>query len=171
MKPNGSPQKPLGDSKLNGQPHPIGLREGNSPTLEMVQNVSGESGGERNETGRFITGNNGGPGRPKGARNKLSEAFLQTLADDFDANGKKVIEQVRAERPHDYLKVCASVMPKRLENEDVSDRRDVRQLSTEELEAFVWKSYRESGVTAEDLAETASLPEETRAALGWRSRR
>jgi len=27
-------------------------------------------------------------------------------------NGKEVIEKVRTERPHDYLKVVAAIMPK-----------------------------------------------------------
>ena len=29
-------------------------------------------------------------------RNKLSDAFLQALADDFEAHGKRVVEKVRA---------------------------------------------------------------------------
>jgi hypothetical protein len=64
--------------------------------------------GARVEESRWRSGQSGCPnGRPKGACNKLSEAFLQALADDFDANGAEVIERVRQERPHDYLKVCA----------------------------------------------------------------
>ena len=55
----------------------------------------------------------------KGSRNKLSDAFLQALADDFEAHGKGVVEKVRTERPQDYLKIVASVMPKRMEVEDV----------------------------------------------------
>ena len=34
---------------------------------------------------------------PKGSRNKLSDAFLQALADDFEAHGKGVVEKVRTE--------------------------------------------------------------------------
>ncbi len=34
---------------------------------------------EQDAKGRFIPGNNGGNGRPKGARNKLGEDFLEAL--------------------------------------------------------------------------------------------
>jgi Family of unknown function (DUF5681) len=50
--------------------------------------------------GQFQPGQSGNPaGRPKGARNKLSECFLKALADDFDTNGIAVIESVRNDRP------------------------------------------------------------------------
>ena len=102
----------------------------------------------------FEAGESGNPaGRPKGSRNKLSEAFLKALADDFDTNGPEVIEKVRIERPHDYLKVCASVMPKRVESEDVSEWKDPRTFSDAELEAFIWKaSDAMGGLTAEEVA-------------------
>lgn len=64
------------------------------------------------KTGRFLPGNSGGRGRPKGARNKLSEAFIEALHDDFVEHGKETIARVREERPQDYLKVIASLLPK-----------------------------------------------------------
>lgn len=66
---------------------------------------------EQDEKGRFISGNIGG-GRPKGARNKLAEAFTQALHDDFMEHGEVVIATVRAEKPDQYLKVIASLVPK-----------------------------------------------------------
>jgi hypothetical protein len=63
------------------------------------------------ETGRFLTGNIGG-GRQKGARNKLGEAFIQALHDDFDVNGVSAVEKVRTEKPDQYLKVIASLLPR-----------------------------------------------------------
>ncbi len=84
-----------------------------------------DDGGKDPRTGRFLRGNAGG-GRPKGARNKLGEEFLTALQEDFTAHGKGVIEKVRAERPHEYLKIVASLMPKELNLrtdplEDMSD--------------------------------------------------
>lgn len=64
----------------------------------------------------FAPGNNANPlGRPKGSRNKLGEDFIQALQADFQTNGKKAIETVRDERPHEYLKVIASLLPKQVE--------------------------------------------------------
>ncbi len=51
-------------------------------------------------------------GRPKGARSKLGEAFIEALHDDFLQNGVAAIQVVRAEKPDQYLKVIASLLPK-----------------------------------------------------------
>lgn len=65
-------------------------------------------------TGRFLPGNSGGGGRPKGARNILGEAFLTALQVDFAEHGVAAIQAVRADKPDQYLKVIASLMPKEL---------------------------------------------------------
>lgn len=53
-------------------------------------------------------------GRPKGSRNKLGEAFLAAMHEDFEKHGVAVIEKVREEKPDQYLKVIASILPKEL---------------------------------------------------------
>lgn len=65
----------------------------------------------RDEAGRFAAGN---PGRPKGARHKLGEQFLAALQADFEKHGPETIEQVRIDRPQDYIKVIASLLPRDL---------------------------------------------------------
>ena len=61
-------------------------------------------------------GQSGNPnGRPKGSRNKLSEAFLRVLADDFAEYGEEVIDQLRRESPAQYANVIAKLMPKMME--------------------------------------------------------
>ena len=65
----------------------------------------------RDESGRFAVGN---PGRPKGARHKLGEQFLAALQADFEEHGASTIEQVRIDRPQDYIKVIASLLPRDL---------------------------------------------------------
>jgi hypothetical protein len=68
-----------------------------------------------NTTGRFLPGNSGNGGRPRGARSKLSEGFLDALQADFEQHGAGVIETVRQKDPTAYLKVVANLMPARLE--------------------------------------------------------
>lgn len=53
-------------------------------------------------------------GRAKGCRNRLGEDFIQALQADFAKHGAKTIETVREDRPQDYLKVIASILPKEL---------------------------------------------------------
>ena len=67
-------------------------------------------------SGQYLPGVSGNPrGRPKGARNRLGEEFLLNLADDFEQHGSAVIAKVREERPHEYLKVIASLLPRELQ--------------------------------------------------------
>jgi hypothetical protein len=58
-------------------------------------------------------GQSGNPaGRPKGAKHKLEADFLNALADDFAENGIAAVQAVRSEKPEQYLKVIAAVLPK-----------------------------------------------------------
>ena len=66
----------------------------------------------------------GNPGRPKGSRNKLGEDFIAALHEDFQSNGVAAIQQVRSERPHEYLKVIAGILPKELKVTTESDLTD-----------------------------------------------
>ena len=77
----------------------------------------------------FQPGNTFGKGRPKGSRNKLGEDFLSALQADFSTHGVAVIQTVREERPHEYLKVIAGILPKEL---NVNTSR-VEELSDDEL--------------------------------------
>lgn len=74
-------------------------------------------------------------GRPKGSRNKLGEAFIQALHDDFVEHGPAVIEAVRIEKPDTYLKIVASTLPREVKLTTESDLTDeqlderIRQLA------------------------------------------
>ena len=76
--------------------------------------MSFDNGPKSENDTRFKPGNPGGPGRPRGARNKLGEDFIKALADDFDQHGVAVIQEVRATDPVQYVKVIAGILPKEL---------------------------------------------------------
>ena len=86
---------------------------------------------------RFQKGNIGGPGRPKGSRNKLGEDFISAICEDWTEHGAAVLKQVRQTSPSAYLRVVASIVPQHLaitEGDDLSTMSD-RELreSTAEL--------------------------------------
>lgn len=94
-------------------------------------------GPARAPDGTFAKGN---PGRPKGSRNKLGEAFLSDMLADWEEHGKQAIATVREERPQDYVKVVASILPRDLNvtvnpMEEASDEELVQRLR--DLEAVI----------------------------------
>ena len=74
-------------------------------------------------------GKSGNPaGRVKGSRSKLQENFLKALSDDFDEGGIAAIQTMRLERPADYVRAIASLMPKQLDVE-----RPLQDMTDDEL--------------------------------------
>lgn len=67
---------------------------------------------------QFQSGNSGGPGRPKGARHKLSEAFVSAMLENFQKGGVEAIERVRVEDPSTYIRTIAGILPKEVTGED-----------------------------------------------------
>jgi hypothetical protein len=63
-------------------------------------------------------------GRPKGSKNKLGEDFVAALHADFTKHGADAIVKTRVERPNEYLKIIASIMPKDV-NLNVNDYDDL----------------------------------------------
>ncbi len=94
----------------------------------LSENTLEKRKGEHLAAYRFKEGN---PGRPKGSRNKLGEAFIQALHESFQEHGPETIERVRLERPDQYLKVVAAVIPQEVHH----TVDDYDELSDDDLRA------------------------------------
>lgn len=67
------------------------------------------------EDGKFKKGNTAvGAGRPRGSRNKVGELFLMDLQDLWADQGMKILHRVARDKPHEVLKVIASLLPRQL---------------------------------------------------------
>lgn len=87
--------------------NPANAREELAPLANLAGGADNTA--ENSTVGRpFKKGQSGNPaGRPKGARSKLSEVFLTTLAEDFETHGKEAIEALRLSDPKAYLQIIA----------------------------------------------------------------
>ena len=59
---------------------------------------------------KFKPGNPGGPGRPKGSKNKITMEYLDRLWDHFKEHGPDVLDRVCRDKPDVYLKLVASLI-------------------------------------------------------------
>jgi hypothetical protein len=90
-------------------------------------------------------GQSGNPaGKPKGARNKLGEAFLQDMLTAWEAHGTAAIQKVIEERPHEFIKVVAGILPSEVKVQTTA----VQELSDDELAAAL--SALRSAITVAD---------------------
>ena len=94
------------------------------------------------ERGRAKSG-----GRAKGARNKISTAFLEELSAHFEKEGHKAIELCFHEKPIEYLKIIASVLPKEFE---VTENR-LAEIPDDELEFIIQHTRRELSARLERI--------------------
>ena len=73
-------------------------------------------------------------GRPPGSRNKLTDAFVQAMCEDFRLNGAGIVEKVRNEKPDVYLRVIAGMIPKQIETGELGAFSD---MSEDELDTCI----------------------------------
>src|SRR5438132_1428685 len=82
---------------------------------------------------RGVPSDGNGGGRPAGSRNKLQARFLADLLADYETHGAGAIKICRVEKPVEYLKIIASILPKEL----IVDQGVLVDLSDEELSSYV----------------------------------
>jgi hypothetical protein len=80
-----------------------------------------------------FSADNPGRAKQKGARDRLSAAFLNDFADDYDAHGKTVIETVRAKDPIAYMRIAAALLPTKVEITETP----LDGLTDEQLDAYM----------------------------------
>src|SRR5262245_11848888 len=100
----------------------------------------------RDGLGRFLTGNSGG-GRRKGSRNRLTERFLDAIANDFAEHGTEAIAKVRTSDPAAYLKLIGAIVPKELIlQREQSPAINWDQVTYEELAEFIEERKRQLSI-------------------------
>jgi hypothetical protein len=82
---------------------------------------------------QFKPGHRGG-GRRKGSRTRISTALLEAIAKDFEQFGEEAVKITRLERPAEYLKIVAGLLPKEFE---ITTQNITTELSDEELENLI----------------------------------
>jgi len=82
---------------------------------------------------RWPKGTSGNPtGRPAGTRNRasLNARFIEDLAEDWERHGAESIRIMRLEKPSEYVKCVASILPKAL---SITTEQAIQELSDEQL--------------------------------------
>jgi hypothetical protein len=64
------------------------------------------------EATQFRPGQPSKGGRRKGSRDRISTALLEAITKDFEEHGEEAVKIARVERPVEYLRVVASLLPK-----------------------------------------------------------
>ena len=72
-------------------------------------------------------------GRRKGSRDRIATALLEAIAADFEEFGYEAVKIARVERPVEYLRVVASLLPKEFE---ITDNR-LKDIDDSELDFFI----------------------------------
>jgi len=98
-------------------------------------------------------------GRQRGVRNKLSHAFLSDLMEEWTEHGKETLRIARVERPVEFAKMVAGLLPREFELEI---NTTITEISDDELQSMLDDVRRrlEAGNTAKLIDGRAEPPAE-----------
>src|SRR6516162_4008033 len=72
--------------------------------------------------GKFAPGWSGNPGGSlEATRRSFNKDFLLALAADFKKHGAGAIEKVRKTQPAAYMKICALLVPREMQDEQIEE--------------------------------------------------
>ena len=115
----------------------------------------------RDPKGRFLMANKGGPGRPKGSRNKLGEEFLDDLIEEWRASGKKALALCAAREPTQFCKLVSNILPKEVLSMALNVNATTTFSDRQEAKAFLAAFRVCQTEPIEDVVEGQLVPE------GW----
>jgi hypothetical protein len=104
-------------------------RRGSEPSIEEISMPGSSTSTVR--AARKTPRRNTASARKGEGDNRLSDAFLKDLSEDWEAHGAAAIASVRTERPHEYLKLITSFFAR----EDNAKANLFDELSDEQLGA------------------------------------
>ena len=106
---------------------------------------------------KWTKGQSGNPkGRPKGSRDTINKAFIDDLTKDWREHGEEALQRAREERPAEYVRMVASLLPKEA-NMQVGVQDETSQLFLEALKSMAKQPKIIDG-EAEEVKETPALP-------------
>lgn len=104
------------------------------------------------KTGRFLPGNTGFGGRPRGARSKLTTEFFEDFYGAWQTHGPNALKQVAEQSPRDFVRAAAMLMPK-----DEVEKQHVLVLH-EGLRAALEEMTEQSGLRRAERAKLVNPP-------------
>jgi hypothetical protein len=81
------------------------------------------------KTGRFLAGNSGFGGRPRGSRNKVNELFLRALQALWEEQGNEILQATAKTKPDVIVKAMVALLPKHVEASNSLDDLTDEQLA------------------------------------------
>ncbi len=111
---------------------------------------------------KWEKGQSGNPkGRPKGSRDAITKAFLDDVTKDWREHGMETIHRAREERPAEYVRMVANLLPREARMElDVNS--EASQAFLEALKALTKDDYSLKIIDgeAEEIENVPTLPKE-----------
>jgi len=111
---------------------------------------------------KWTKGQSGNPkGRPKGSRDTINKAFIDDLTKDWREHGEEALQRAREERPAEYVRMVASLLPKEA-NMQVGVQDEAGQVFLEVLKSLAKTAktpdHKIIDGEAEEVKETPALP-------------